>query len=180
MARWLVLSFALLWSGAAWAAPDRLTLGPDETVEVMIAADGKMRIGEAAAAAAMNAFDRKALAELVRTEVPTDAGVLPPQIVSRDAGDPVLPVTPGMLRITLRDVPGKSPHERLLVIENGYGKALRYKAVLRKGDRAKPTDVCWVLPGKRSYEHWPYTFDQIELSALTLVDWQESDGIPCE
>jgi hypothetical protein len=180
MFRWLNVAIALLWSSTTWAAPVTLTLGTDETVEVRITDDGEVEIGKAAKAGDMNALDRKALVELTGTIVPPDAKTLPPQIISKDKRTPPPPIAPGHLRMSLRDVPGKSPHDRLLVIENGYTKALRYTAELRKGDRTQATDVCWVLPGKRGYEHWPYPFDRIELGTLTLVDWTEANGIPCE
>jgi hypothetical protein len=49
----------------------------------------------------------------------------------------------------LREVAARTQHDALLVIENGYGDGLRYRAVMRRGDRTAPTDVCLVMLGKR-------------------------------
>lgn len=178
MLRWLILPFALLWWSAAHAA-DSVTLRVGETVEIRIGADGKAVAGAKAKAAPISDFDGRALAQMAGVGVPAGAKTMPPEVMSAKVGEVVPAIAPDTLRISLLDVSGKSEHDRLLIIENGYGKAVRYNAVLHRGGRATPTDVCLVMPDMRGYEHWPYAFEEIDLSALSLVDWKESDGIPC-
>jgi hypothetical protein len=106
-----------------------------------------------------------------------------PAIPGRTSTPPP-PVARGVVRISLRSVPpplAKSAGgDMLLSIENGYDGALSYKAVLRRGDGATPTDVCIVMPLKRGFEQWPYPFDRIELSGFRLIPWHEGDSISCE
>lgn len=80
------------------------------------------------------------------------------------------------VRATLRKTP---EGHMLLSIENGYEQGVTYRAMILRGDRRTPTDVCLVRPGGRGYEHWPYAFDAIEISALRLQDWKDGDPIPC-
>jgi hypothetical protein len=75
---------------------------------------------------------------------------------------------------------GKEEESRLLLIENGYDRGLRYRATIYRRGRSEPTDVCVVIPERRGYEHWPYPIDRIELSGLTLFPLREGDPLTCE
>lgn len=103
----------------------------------------------------------------------------PNGIPARDDG--TRPAAPrpvaGMVRARFTTVPGTD--HSLLVIENGYDRALVYKAVMFRNG-AHPTDVCLVMPGKVGLEHWPYPIDAIEMRANVLVPWTPADGIRCE
>jgi hypothetical protein len=93
----------------------------------------------------------------------------------------VSPVTSGSIRIsfiTLASV--GEPDDRLLVLENGYDRAFRYRATISQGSRSEPTDVCTVIPMLRGYEHWPFQIDRIELTNLTLVSFAPGQQPVCE
>lgn len=68
----------------------------------------------------------------------------------------------------------------LLVVENGQGRALRYRARMTVGGRTKPTDVCIVLPRLPSYEHWPHPIERLELFDFEFVAWEPGRNPTCE
>ena len=65
----------------------------------------------------------------------------------------------------------------LLVVENGQGGALRYRARMTVRGETRHTDVCVVLPHLPSYEHWPHLSIGIELRASlhSLGTWPYAD-----
>ena len=65
----------------------------------------------------------------------------------------------------------------LLVIENGYDRAIAYRAQMIRGNEARPTDVCIVMPHKHGFEHWPFVIDRLEISEMHFVDWRIGDPI---
>jgi hypothetical protein len=84
---------------------------------------------------------------------------------------------PDVIRFKLVSYPeGQS----LLAVENGYDRALVYRARLVRGGRLSPTTVCLVQPGRRTLEHWPYRVDGLQLDRLRLVPWRQGDEIPCK
>ena len=81
-----------------------------------------------------------------------------------------------MFSVTERDgSPGT-----LLVLENGYDRALRYRASIVRGRDSEPTDVCTVRPRLRGYEHWPYRIDRLDLTGFALVPYREGSRPVCE
>jgi hypothetical protein len=68
----------------------------------------------------------------------------------------------------------------LLVVENGQDRALAYRARMTVRGETRPTDVCVVLPGLPSYEHWPHTIERIELSDFRFVPWPPGRSATCE
>ena len=86
-------------------------------------------------------------------------------------------VQPHMVRVKFVQIPD-SDHT-LLLIENGYGQGLRYRAVMRIDGEGERTDVCLVMPNLRSLEHWPFRIDAIELSDFRLQPWRDGDPLPC-
>lgn len=96
---------------------------------------------------------------------PTDAGM----------PDPPAP-TPGLLRLRFHSVAGR---HSLLILENGYDRALTYRARMHQEGRTTPTDVCIVIPGRRNFEHWPHPVERLDLSAFRFVVWREGDPVPC-
>lgn len=88
------------------------------------------------------------------------------------------PVVPGQIHIAFRQI-GNSDH-RLLVIANGYDRALAFRAVIRVGGKDRHTDVCTVMPGLHGIEHWPYASDRIMLTDLRLEKWAEGTPPRCE
>lgn len=68
----------------------------------------------------------------------------------------------------------------MLVIENGYDRALVYRAELTRDGRRRATDVCAVRPGLRSYEYWPHRVERLRLSDFQLVSWRQGQEVICE
>ncbi|HYD87656.1 MAG TPA: hypothetical protein VEA80_09290 [Vitreimonas sp.] len=87
------------------------------------------------------------------------------------------PITPHAVR--LKFVPAPDEEHTLLLVENGYEQAFRYRALIYIEGEGEATDVCLVMPALRGFEHWPYRIDRIELSALRLQPWREGDAVPC-
>ena len=87
------------------------------------------------------------------------------------------PVERGVVKLRFMSVAGQ---HMLLIVENGYGQALAYRAQMTRAGQTRPTDVCIVLPANRSYEHWPHTIDRIALSDFALVAWNEGQAPTCE
>jgi len=86
-------------------------------------------------------------------------------------------IEPGTVRIRFLDLAGQ---HALLVIENGYGSALRYRAAIGLGNRVATTDVCVVVPNGRGTEHWPYRIDRIVLTDFRLEPWSEDSRVTCQ
>jgi hypothetical protein len=87
------------------------------------------------------------------------------------------PIAPGSLAIKFVAISGGKAS--LLVLENGYDKAVAYRARITVKGKATPTDVCTVLPGKRGFESWPYPIERIQLTGFALEPWD--GGMPrCE
>lgn len=172
--------FALAASWAvALAQPPATTvsLKSGETAVVRIEPDGAVAVESRGPAPAMSGFEAESLRQMAGTQVPEGSGPLPPVAIT---GRKAPPVAAGRIRLTLRDVAGKTPHDTMLSVENGYGQGFRYRAVMRRGTRNAPTDVCLVLPGKPGFEHWPFQIDSIDLADLRLVPWKEGDPLPCQ
>jgi hypothetical protein len=93
----------------------------------------------------------------------------------------VSPVMAGSIRMSFITLASAGePDSRLLVLENGYDRALRYRATISRGRRSQPTDVCTVIPMLRGYEHWPFEIDRIELTGLTLIPFAQGAQPVCE
>lgn len=109
---------------------------------------------------------------------PPDAPVPVAAPFTPDADDPrPAPIPPGLIRVRFHSVAGR---HSLLVVENGLQGAVAYRArITVKGD-ARSTDVCVVMPGLPSYEHWPHPIDSIELSSFRHVPWQPGQTPTCE
>jgi hypothetical protein len=174
---------ALLFPAIAFAQPPaKVDIAAGETVTLRIAGDGAATIDSRKPAGPLPEMDAAFMGQAKTAAIVP--GVKSQPAIAANSSKAPPPVAPGAVRISLRLVQppiSKSPTgDMLLTIENGYDGALRYKAVMHRGDRAAPTDVCIVIPLKRGYEHWPYPFDRIELSNFSLVPWHAGDNISCE
>lgn len=145
-----------------------VTLRADDALSFRVASTGTATLDAYGAAAAKRLGG-----------VPCDTPTCAPIIRQRgDLGLPAAPVvSSGVVRASFLALP-KVGHS-LLVIENGYGRALVYRARITVKGRTTPTDVCLVLNRRRGYEHWPYAIDRIELSALRLVQHDPARPLPC-
>lgn len=83
----------------------------------------------------------------------------------------------GEVRIRFFTIAGQ---HALLVVENGQGMALRYRARMTVRGAARHTDVCVVLAHLPSYEHWPHTIERIELSDFRFISWLPGRAPTCE
>ncbi|MCW3846720.1 hypothetical protein OF829_05675 [Sphingomonas sp. LB-2] len=100
--------------------------------------------------------------------VPVDsAGPLPP----------APPVAPGQIRISFVGIADRN--EAVLIVENGYGEALRYHITVKGGSQTYYPDVCMVAPGRRGYERFPVQLDGGTLTGLERVTWSRGDPLPC-
>jgi hypothetical protein len=174
------LGLALMPALAAAQAPNAVSLGRGDSLIVHVGTDGGVWSAQPVAAPPMTSFEAAALAQMEATPL-TDSQIQP--AIPVHSGPEPPPVKPGQVRIILRGAAPSAAHpkgEMLLSLENGYDGALRYRAVLRSGDRSTPTDVCIVIPHKFGFEHWPYPFDRIELSDLRVIPWHEGDPVTCE
>lgn len=171
-----------LMPATATAQPSKtVTLGRGDSIVVRIAANGTLKAEAPTAAPPMSEFEAAALAQMQTTPL-TDSQVQPAIPLNGGATER-LAMKPGQVRIRLRAVAPSADQPKggmMLSIENGYDGALRYRAVLRNGDRSQPTDVCIVMPHKFGFEHWPYPFERIELSDLSIISWHEGDSVTCE
>jgi len=112
-------------------------------------------------------------------QAPPKAPVTEGGMLYEDDGFPAAPVPEaGKLRFRFLQVPGTS--HTMLIVQNGYARALAYRAQITVKGKTNPTDVCLVLPAKPTVEHWPYAIAAIEVDAFELIDWKEGDAVPCK
>jgi len=91
------------------------------------------------------------------------------------------PIASGVIRVSFFQLTGSDGKSAtLLVFENGYDRALHYKARLTRGGKTSPTDVCTVLPHLRGYEQWPYPVERIDLGDFALIPYQPGTTPVCE
>ena len=89
---------------------------------------------------------------------------------------PPTPIAPNQIRLSFHAI---ADRHTLLVIENGYDRAIVYRARMRREGREQATDVCLVMPGRRGYEHWPHMMERLDLSGFSVAEWQEGSPVPC-
>ena len=151
-----------------------ITLAPGEAVTVRF--DDGGRVGEPERSRAeWTRFDLYAAREL--------AGVTPPAApvaesvpISAPDGLSHEPIPPDQVRLRFFEMNGHG----LLVVENGQGRALRYRARMTASGREQPTDVCVVLPHLPSYEHWPHSVERLELTDFEFIAWTAGRNPTCE
>ena len=158
---------------------DGVALSPGEKVELRLAAGGDPGSIVRGEAGTLSEFDRAAVAALTGGAYGYPVGPNVAVIKSSELDIPApAPVATGIARIVFVQLKGGS--ESLLLIENGYGSGLAYRARIQRGGKAEPTDVCQAMPLKRAYEHWPYPIETIILSNFRLVPWKEGQRPTCE
>lgn len=167
---------AAAFIASAPAAAQNVALAPGQSAALSIEGKGEARVvrrgrGE------WTPHDLAAARHLVGQPIP-DA---PVPVGTPLPSDPQGPRVPPVERdiVNLRFL-GIAESHALLIVENGYGQALRYRARMTTRGNARPTDVCIVLPANRGYEHWPHPIERIELSDFQLLPWSEGDTPTCE
>lgn len=151
------------------ALGEMLTLRVDET-----APDGYV-IVERTQLGAFTRSEIEAAQQASQWTMEQAGGVNSMGVVTPEDND-FLAIDPGLIRIRFGQVPGSD--QVLLVIQNGYADAFAYRAVQHTARGASPTDVCWVLPNHRSFEHWPYVIDSLDLSNIRLYPWADPGARP--
>jgi hypothetical protein len=86
------------------------------------------------------------------------------------------PIPEGQIRIRLLSI---ADRHALLVVENGNGLALSYRARMTRDGQTRPTDVCVVLPHLPSYEHWPHPIVRLDLSDFRFIRWDQGRRPTC-
>jgi hypothetical protein len=171
----IAVLFAAIASAPAFAqAIPAVTLSPGEAVTVRF--DDGGRVGEPERSRAeWSRFDLYAARQL--------AGITPPDApvgegVPIDAPDGISPdpIPPGEVRLRFFAFNGHG----LLVVENGQGRALRYRARMTVDGRERHTDVCVVLPHLPSYEHWPHSVERLQLTDFEFIAWTPGRNPTCE
>jgi hypothetical protein len=82
------------------------------------------------------------------------------------------------LRISMLQVPGGE--DTVVLIENGYGRQIDYRAVMQVPGRSQPeaTTACEVLPSLMALEHWPHPIAVVVLGRFRFVP--ESRELVCD
>ena len=169
-----IAAFASVASAQAQRIPD-LTLAPGEAVTI--------QFDEAGAAGApvrsparWSSFDVEVARQM--------SGMTPPDAPQADAipldaitsGRPE-PIPSNLIRVRLLSIAGR---HAMLVVENGQGRALAYRARMTADGQTRSTDVCTVLPRLPGYEHWPHPVERIVLSDFRLIPWAPGRAPVCE
>jgi hypothetical protein len=174
--RWIAL-LLLVAAAAPAAAQDmpNLSLTPGESIVIHF--DDGGRIGPPERGTANWTPIDVAAARQLAGATPPDAPVN--YTVPVEAPDSVRPeIIPGdLVQIRMFSIAGR---HSMLVIENGQRRALIYRARITSNGRSAPTDVCVVPPGQRSFEHWPYLIERLELSDFRFIPWAPGREPTCE
>ena len=165
-----ILAVAL---SASQAMAQSIPLHPGETVTVRF--EGGKPIAEGTTPARpMTKYEAYILWRAQTQAVPPGVKEMPPGFAFQGEGPSDAPhPSDGRLQITMRRVPGiapGAPDGTMLLLENGYASALRYRADMRSGNRLARTDVCDAVPHLLGLEYWPYVIDELDLSNLRLID----------
>ena len=170
----LLLPFLLAAPAAAQEIP-ALSLAPGESVTFRFDDGGRVGPPERGRAA-WSRFDLVAarhLAGITPPDAPVTEGMPLP---ATDEARPD-PIPPDVVRVRALSIDGR---HTLLVIENGQGRALAYRARMTTGRGTHPTDVCIVLPRLPSYEHWAFPIERLELSDFRFIPWAPGRAPTCE
>lgn len=156
--KWILMA-ALLMPSMAPGADVPVLIQPGEAV-VMVPDDGGMVVSERGGAA-MTPLEMRAASQMAQQPIP-DAPV-PLGMPLRLPGVTPDAIAPGKIVAKLYTLPNGAT---MLVIENGFGVPMRYHASFRADGQSKPTDVCPVPAGRRSFEYWPHGMDEIALEGF--------------
>ena len=175
MRRWGTgaIALALLAPSAVAARDVAVTLAPGEAVTLPVMEDGGFGTPVRGKTGARSDFERGVAAAFASGRYDAFSGP-----AAGPLRGPSAPSPPGQL--SFRFVVGASPDRRLLVVENGTGTPVRYRARIVVAGQARPTDVCTVLPHLRAVEEWPEPIERITLSAIELDRSAPADRPICK
>jgi hypothetical protein len=170
-----LVAMALHTGAAAAGGSATVTLAPEEAVTLRADVKGALAVASRDRAE-WTPFDLAVARNFLRGLY--DRGAGPNSIGSLLPGMPDPPaIVPGQVRLRFLLIAGRQAE---LLLENGYDRALVYRASITVDGQTRPTDVCVVLPHNRSSEHWPHAIQRIDLSDFELVDWEAGRAPTCE
>jgi len=170
----LAVSFSLT-SPALAQSRASITLQVGDAATFRLAPDGAATVAEQRGRAEWTDYDVAVARHLSGLPIPERAVPFASPL-GRDVAPQEPPVAPDIVRVKFLSIAGQ---HSLLVIENGYDRAIAYRARMVRGDQSRPTDVCIVIPRKHGFEHWPFVIERLEISDMHFVDWRAGDPIPC-
>lgn len=153
-----------------------MTLVPGEAITVQLGNDDRAGAPERQRAewSAFDVFAARHLSGITPPDAPVPVGT---PLTSGPDGPRPEPTPLGQVRVRFFSI---AERHTLLVVENGLQRAIAYRARMTRDGDTRPTDVCLVMPGLPSYEHWPHTIDRIELTDFRYVQWQPGQPPTCE
>lgn len=154
------------------AADVPVLLKPGEAVALAPAEAGFEAIDRGAAV--LTALDRAAASQIAQEPIP-DAPVPLGKPLTVPGLEPDA-IAPGRVTAKMFALPNGAT---MLVIENGLDRAVRYHAAIMRDGQLRPTDVCLVPAGKRSFEYWPHDMDGLQLDRFEPVAY-DGGTVPCE
>jgi hypothetical protein len=142
-----------------------LTLAPGDAVIVHVSADGRAVLPERHRAewSALDVYAARHLTGLTPPDAPVALGT---PLSSGPDGPRPETIADGQVRVRFLSIDNK---QSLLVVENGLKRSLAYRARMTVSGQTRPTDVCVVLAGFPSYEHWPHPIEGITLRDFRYV-----------
>lgn len=161
---------------AALAQPQgNVALAPGEAITFQFDDGGVPAGSPTRGAAEWTPFDLAAARHLAGL-TPPDAPVQATSIPADGSFPDPEPIPPGTLRLRFLSI---AERHSLLVIENGTGQALVYRARMTLDGETRPTDVCLIAPGQHGFEHWPHPIARLDLTDFRFVPWRPGDRQPC-
>jgi hypothetical protein len=172
--RALIIAAAALAATTA-VAKQPLELEPGQAAELRVAEAGGHSV--ARRSRAQWAPHDVAAARHMAGQAPPDAPLPTAEALPDEAEVPSAPVAPDAVHLRFLAV---ADRHAMLVVENGYDLALVYRAMMTRNGDSRPTDVCVVPGGTRSFEYWPHPIERIALSDFRLIPWPEGRPPTCE
>ena len=180
MVRWMAATATLLAVAVApiAAAAQTVTVKRGEMTTLVMGDDDVLHVAAEAAVAA-NPYESKIALEFQRGDYDAAIGANSLPMANDSAAGMLAPTAkPGKLVLRFVRTPGKDAS--LLSIQNGFDRALAYRATMVIGGKRVATDVCLVPPGKLANEYWPHPIDALDLSQFRLVPWVAGANVVCE
>lgn len=171
----LIGAITFSFAQAASALAQQIVLEADQAVTLRLT-DGEFVISERGAAE-WTPFEVAVARRFVRGDFDHAVGPNSAATSSDGSMPEPRPIVADTVRIRFLNLANQ---HALLVIENGYGEALRYRATIERENQIAATDVCVVLPNLRGNEHWPYRIDRLTLIDFRLIPWAPGRAPTCE
>lgn len=151
-----------------------VALAPEQAITLSLDENGATLARENPGAAEWTPYDL-AVARLMVGAVPPKAPVQATPVPG-EAVPPMPAVQQNRLRLRFMSIAGR---HSVLILENGYDRAIVFRARITRAGETRPTDVCMVRPALFGFEHWPDPLDRIEISDIHFVPWRQGDPVPC-